>query len=146
PEQHHHRQRGDESGEIEVPQRRVDLCPRHRHPPFSGLEAAGTRGVPGHHLHGSPAFRATSAFLACAFFGARAGNAPFRRTCYELRVWRTACRTAGTKMTQSDPSADHLADKRHPLEVFFAPRSVAVIGASERTGSVGRKVMWNLVT
>src|SRR5438105_918670 len=36
--------------------------------------------------------------------------------------------------------------ERHPLEVFFAPRSIAVIGASERQGSVGRTVMWNLVT
>jgi len=44
-------------------------------------------------------------------------------------------------MTQAEPSAD-----RHPLEVFFAPRSVAVIGASERAGSVGRTLMWNLVT
>src|SRR5438270_5807286 len=36
--------------------------------------------------------------------------------------------------------------ERHPLEVFFAPRSIAVIGASERQGSVGRTVMWNLIT
>ena len=50
-------------------------------------------------------------------------------------------------MTQSDTSADLLgAERRHPLEVFFAPRSVAVIGASERAGSVGRTVTWNLVT
>ena len=42
---------------------------------------------------------------------------------------------------------DLLRDEtRHPLEVFFAPRSVAVIGATERLGSVGRTVMWNLVT
>ena len=34
---------------------------------------------------------------------------------------------------------------RHPLEVFFAPRSVAVIGASERPGSIGRTVLWNLM-
>ena len=50
-------------------------------------------------------------------------------------------------MRPSDPSADLLrGDTRHPLEVFFAPRSVAVIGASEREGSVGRTLMWNLVT
>ncbi|HUJ29500.1 MAG TPA: bifunctional acetate--CoA ligase family protein/GNAT family N-acetyltransferase, partial [Myxococcales bacterium] len=30
--------------------------------------------------------------------------------------------------------------------MFFAPRTVAVIGASERPASVGRTVMWNLVT
>lgn len=34
----------------------------------------------------------------------------------------------------------------HPLDFFFRPRSVAVIGASERSGSVGRSVLWNLVS
>ena len=44
-------------------------------------------------------------------------------------------------------TTDLLRDEaRHPLEVFFAPRSVAVIGATEREGSVGRTVTWNLVT
>ena len=48
---------------------------------------------------------------------------------------------------RSDPSEDVLGGgARHPLELFFAPRSVAVIGASERAGSVGRTVLWNLVT
>ena len=50
-------------------------------------------------------------------------------------------------MTRSDPTVDLLRrDLGHPMEVFFAPRSVAVIGASDREGSVGRSVMWNLVT
>lgn len=35
---------------------------------------------------------------------------------------------------------------RHPLEVFFQPRSVAVIGATETEGSVGRAAMWNLIS
>jgi acetyltransferase len=49
--------------------------------------------------------------------------------------------------TPSDTSVDVLrGEARHPLEAFFAPRSVAVIGASDRPGSVGRTVMWNLVT
>ena len=30
--------------------------------------------------------------------------------------------------------------------MFFAPRNIAVIGASERPGSVGRTLMWNLLT
>ena len=29
---------------------------------------------------------------------------------------------------------------------MFAPRSVAVIGATERAGSVGRSVLWNLLS
>jgi acetyltransferase len=33
---------------------------------------------------------------------------------------------------------------RHPLDVLFKPRSIAVIGASERPGSVGRIVLDNL--
>ena len=46
----------------------------------------------------------------------------------------------------TEPSADLLGqESRHPLEVFFAPRSVAVIGASERAGAVGRTVLWNLL-
>ena len=31
------------------------------------------------------------------------------------------------------------------LDVFFAPKTVAVIGATENAGSVGRTVLWNLV-
>jgi acetyltransferase len=46
-----------------------------------------------------------------------------------------------------DPSQELLRDlERHPLDVFFKPRSVAVIGASERAGSVGRTVLWNLIS
>ena len=35
---------------------------------------------------------------------------------------------------------------RNPLEVFFKPKSVAVIGATERTGHVGRAILWNLIS
>jgi acetyltransferase len=49
-------------------------------------------------------------------------------------------------MSPRDPTIDLLRRDRHPLDVFFSPRSVAVIGATEREGSVGRTVMWNLVT
>jgi acetyltransferase len=48
---------------------------------------------------------------------------------------------------KGDASANLLrADIRHPLDAFFSPRSVAVIGATDREGSVGRTVLWNLVT
>jgi acetyltransferase len=33
-----------------------------------------------------------------------------------------------------------------PIDVFFAPKTVAVIGATETPGSVGRNVIWNLVS
>ena len=55
--------------------------------------------------------------------------------------------TPASQTSPSDPSTDVLGGAtRHPLDVFFAPRSVAVIGASERAGSVGRTVLWNLLT
>lgn len=34
----------------------------------------------------------------------------------------------------------------HSLNVFFAPKNVAVIGATETPGSVGRTLLWNLMT
>jgi acetyltransferase len=36
--------------------------------------------------------------------------------------------------------------KSSPLNVFFSPKNVAVIGATENPGSVGRTILWNLVT
>jgi acetyltransferase len=35
---------------------------------------------------------------------------------------------------------------RNSLEVFFKPRQVAVIGATETKGSVGRTILWNLIS
>jgi acetyltransferase len=34
----------------------------------------------------------------------------------------------------------------NPLDVMFRPRSVAVVGATEREGSVGRTIVWNLMS
>lgn len=34
---------------------------------------------------------------------------------------------------------------RHPLDAIFLPKSVAVVGATEKPGSVGRTVLWNLM-
>jgi acetyltransferase len=39
------------------------------------------------------------------------------------------------------------ASRRNPgLDVFFKPRSVAVIGATEKSGHVGRAILWNLIS
>ncbi len=35
---------------------------------------------------------------------------------------------------------------RRDLDVFFKPTSVAVIGATDREGHVGRQVLWNLIS
>src|SRR5215469_13311433 len=37
-------------------------------------------------------------------------------------------------------------ERAQPLDVFFSPRTVAVVGATENPGSVGRTILWNLVT
>src|SRR5664279_918765 len=47
---------------------------------------------------------------------------------------------------KADPSSDVYRSESHPLDPLFAPRSVAVIGATERVGSVGRSVLWNLLS
>ncbi len=39
-----------------------------------------------------------------------------------------------------------LRRKSQPLSVFFSPRTVAVLGATESADSIGRTVLWNLVT
>ncbi len=46
----------------------------------------------------------------------------------------------------SDPAHDVLRSERHPLDAVFSPRSVAVIGASEKPGSFGRNLLWNLLS
>jgi len=53
---------------------------------------------------------------------------------------------AGKPSAKADPSSDVYRSESHPLDSLFAPRSVAVIGASERSGSVGRSVLWNLLS
>lgn len=45
----------------------------------------------------------------------------------------------------NDPAHDFLGT-RQPLDAIFAPKSVAVIGASETPGSVGRTLLWNLIS
>src|SRR5260370_14273547 len=37
-------------------------------------------------------------------------------------------------------------DISRDLDVFFKPRSVAVIGATDRAGHVGRTLLWNLIS
>ena len=45
-----------------------------------------------------------------------------------------------------DPAHDVLQYGRQPLDGIFAPKSVAVIGATETPGSVGRTIIWNLIS
>ena len=46
----------------------------------------------------------------------------------------------------AEPAHDIFRHSCQPLDVFFAPKMVAVIGASEQAGSVGRTILWNLIS
>ncbi len=45
-----------------------------------------------------------------------------------------------------DPSQDIYQYTANPLKSIFAPKNVAVIGATEKEGSVGRTILWNLIS
>jgi len=49
-------------------------------------------------------------------------------------------------MQVTKPPRKLLRHRNLPLDVFFSPKTVAVIGATENVGSVGRTLLWNLVT
>jgi len=46
----------------------------------------------------------------------------------------------------ADPAHDILRAERRPLDIFFSPSTVAVIGATEKDGSVGRTILRNLIS
>jgi acetyltransferase len=45
-----------------------------------------------------------------------------------------------------EPVHDPLAERPPSLEAIFSPRNVVVVGATDKEGSVGRTVLWNLVS
>jgi len=50
-------------------------------------------------------------------------------------------------LATNKPARKKLRQHRNqPLDVFFSPKTVAVIGATENPGTVGRTLLWNLVT
>ncbi len=50
-------------------------------------------------------------------------------------------------MLSAKPSPSRVVTSTsHPLDVFFTPKNVAVIGATETPGSVGRTTLWNLMS
>ncbi len=50
--------------------------------------------------------------------------------------------------TASKPivTQDDVRRQFQSLDAIFAPKNVALIGATENIGSVGRTIMWNLIT
>src|SRR5712691_11049917 len=53
---------------------------------------------------------------------------------------------AAKPLPMQDRAHDVLRSEPHPLDAIFTPHSVAVVGATDRTGSVGRAVLWSLVS
>ncbi len=49
-------------------------------------------------------------------------------------------------MPTADPAHNILGYEKQPLDAIFTPKTVAVIGATETPDSVGRTVMWNLLS
>ncbi len=47
---------------------------------------------------------------------------------------------------RTDAAHDVLHQESQPLDAIFAPRNVALIGATESPGSVGRTILWNLIS
>ena len=45
-----------------------------------------------------------------------------------------------------DPAHDIVKYRRRPLDVIFSPKTLAVIGATDRLNSVGRTLLWNLIS
>ena len=53
--------------------------------------------------------------------------------------------TISTQLTKN--FSRNITDYRQrPLDFIFAPKTVAVIGATDRPGSVGRTILWNLIS
>jgi acetyltransferase len=48
--------------------------------------------------------------------------------------------------TPPQVTTDVLGEDRNPLDAIFHPRSIAVVGATEKAGSVGRTILWNLLS
>jgi len=49
-------------------------------------------------------------------------------------------------IARTDRANDVFGAARNPLDAFFRPTSVAVVGATEKAGSVGRTLSWNLIS
>ena len=54
--------------------------------------------------------------------------------------------TRDTPRRTADRASDIFRATSNPLDAIYRPSSVAVIGATEKAGSVGRTVLWNLIS
>src|SRR5512140_206170 len=51
-----------------------------------------------------------------------------------------------TPLPTFDPAHDVLHYEEQALDAIFTPKNVALIGATETPGTVGRTVLWNLIS
>jgi predicted CoA-binding protein len=56
------------------------------------------------------------------------------------------CEGVSPRLLAGDPAHDVFRGDKGSLDVFFRPKSVAVVGATEHAGTVGRTLLWNLIT
>ena len=65
-----------------------------------------------------------------------------------LRIGQESSNESMSRQPSSDLVASHELLRRGEsgLDAFFAPQTVAVIGATETPGSVGRTLLWNLIS
>ncbi|HEV2660639.1 MAG TPA: CoA-binding protein, partial [Ktedonobacteraceae bacterium] len=54
--------------------------------------------------------------------------------------------SAGPTPSIVSPTTVFRYKQRQPLNAFFEPKSIAVVGATEKAGSVGRTLLWNLIS
>ena len=54
--------------------------------------------------------------------------------------------SADPLLSRVTPTTIFRYKQHHPLNAIFAPKSVAVVGATEKVGSVGRTLLWNLIS
>jgi acetyltransferase len=54
--------------------------------------------------------------------------------------------TETLQTVKPDKALDVMRYERHTLEAIFKPKTVAVVGATDRVGSVGRTIIWNLIS
>src|SRR6266568_374427 len=59
---------------------------------------------------------------------------------------RTRGPSAGPTPGIVPPTTVFRYKQHHPLNAIFEPKSIAVVGATEKAGSVGRTLLWNLIS
>jgi acetyltransferase len=56
------------------------------------------------------------------------------------------CGIRGVDMLKDAKPPSTVFRFERPLDAIFAPRNVAVVGATDKAGSVGRTILWNLLS